>query len=55
MSPAETSAHTLCFAFVLLALYPECQKKIYEEVTCLWPADVLVTQLSTVSFCDPLS
>jgi cytochrome P450 len=42
----ETSSHTLCFAFVLLALYPECQKKIYEEVTRLWPADVSVTQLA---------
>ena len=48
--PAETSAHTLCFAFVLLALYPESQKRIYEEVTRLWPADVPVTQLATVSF-----
>ncbi|KAF8556843.1 cytochrome P450 [Imleria badia] len=43
----ETTTHTLCFAFVLLALYPDWQKKVYEEVIRVWPADVPVTQLMT--------
>ncbi|KAJ8693930.1 hypothetical protein PTI98_008872 [Pleurotus ostreatus] len=36
----ETSAHTLCFAAVFLALYPEIQDKIYEEAIKLWPDGV---------------
>ncbi|KIM46888.1 hypothetical protein M413DRAFT_440460 [Hebeloma cylindrosporum] len=33
----ETSAHSLCFAALLLALYPEVQAKVLREVTTLWP------------------
>ncbi|KAI0266552.1 cytochrome P450, partial [Gloeopeniophorella convolvens] len=33
----ETSAHTLSFALVLLALYPEAQQKIFDETRELWP------------------
>ncbi|KAG8216942.1 cytochrome P450 [Butyriboletus roseoflavus] len=48
----ETSSHTLCFAFALLALHSDCQQKLYEEVIRVWPADVPLTQLMTlVSFC----
>ncbi|KAF4564500.1 hypothetical protein EYR40_010663 [Pleurotus pulmonarius] len=36
----ETSAHTLCFAIVFLALYPDVQDKIYEEAARLWPDGV---------------
>ncbi|KAL1715836.1 cytochrome P450 [Schizophyllum commune] len=28
----ETIAHTLCFAFAFLALYPDKQEKVYEEI-----------------------
>ena len=35
--PIETSAHTLCFAVLLLALYPDEQNKVLQEVTNLWP------------------
>ncbi|KZV92266.1 cytochrome P450 [Exidia glandulosa HHB12029] len=35
----ETSAHTLTFAFALLALHPEVQDKLYEEAKRLWPED----------------
>ena len=28
----QTIAHTLCFAFALLALYPDKQEKVYEEI-----------------------
>ncbi|KAG6873084.1 hypothetical protein C0995_003128 [Termitomyces sp. Mi166 len=38
--PAETSAHTLCFTIVLLALYPDVQQKVFEEVCQLWPAGI---------------
>ncbi|PFH49568.1 hypothetical protein AMATHDRAFT_62875 [Amanita thiersii Skay4041] len=33
----ETTAHSLCFALILLALHPEAQDKAYEEVCRLWP------------------
>lgn len=33
----ETSAHTLTFAFALLAMHPEVQDKIYDETKMLWP------------------
>ncbi|KAF8889572.1 cytochrome P450 [Infundibulicybe gibba] len=35
----ETSAHSLCFAIALLALHPEVQDKVYEEVMRVWPPD----------------
>ncbi|KZV78423.1 cytochrome P450 [Exidia glandulosa HHB12029] len=35
----ETSAHTLTFAFALLALHPEVQDKLYDEAKRLWPED----------------
>ena len=34
---SETSAHTLCFALVLLALHPDIQERVYEEARRLWP------------------
>ncbi|KAG6820265.1 hypothetical protein H0H93_003095 [Arthromyces matolae] len=33
----ETSAHSLCFSIVLLALYPEVQQQVFDEVIKLWP------------------
>ncbi|KAK0458736.1 cytochrome P450 [Desarmillaria tabescens] len=33
----ETTAHTICFAMVLLALYPDVQRRVYEEVSRFWP------------------
>ncbi|PFH49572.1 hypothetical protein AMATHDRAFT_194702 [Amanita thiersii Skay4041] len=33
----ETTAHSLCFALILLAIHPQIQAKIYEEVCQLWP------------------
>ncbi|KAJ6564019.1 cytochrome P450 [Mycena capillaripes] len=33
----KTSAHSLSFAIALLALYPDVQQKIYEEVLKVWP------------------
>ncbi|KIK60270.1 hypothetical protein GYMLUDRAFT_168213, partial [Collybiopsis luxurians FD-317 M1] len=33
----ETSAHSLCFAFCLMALWPEVQEKVYKETAELWP------------------
>ncbi|KAL1745781.1 cytochrome P450 [Schizophyllum fasciatum] len=35
----QTLAHTLCFAFALLALHPEEQDKLYEHVKSVYPAD----------------
>jgi Cytochrome P450 len=35
--PIETSAHSLCFAVALLALHPEIQQKVFDEVVRLWP------------------
>ncbi|RDB30006.1 hypothetical protein Hypma_014135 [Hypsizygus marmoreus] len=36
----ETSAHSLCFAVVLLALHPDIQQRVYEETLELWPDGV---------------
>ncbi|KAF7326020.1 F-box domain-containing protein [Mycena kentingensis (nom. inval.)] len=36
----ETTAHTLAFAAAYLALYPDIQRKIYEETVALWPDGV---------------
>ncbi|KAF9010195.1 cytochrome P450 [Cyathus striatus] len=33
----ETTAHTLCFVIILLALYPDIQEKVFEEALRLWP------------------
>ncbi|THV05803.1 cytochrome P450 [Dendrothele bispora CBS 962.96] len=33
----ETSANAISFAIALLALYPDVQKKVLDEVTALWP------------------
>ncbi|KAJ3484838.1 hypothetical protein NLI96_g5368 [Meripilus lineatus] len=39
----ETTAHTLCFAFALLALYPKEQEKLYEEIKTVLPDGRLPT------------
>ncbi|KAF9467844.1 cytochrome P450 [Collybia nuda] len=36
----ETSAHSLCFAVMILAAYPEIQQRVYEESVRLWPHGV---------------
>ncbi|KAJ3571796.1 hypothetical protein NP233_g3521 [Leucocoprinus birnbaumii] len=36
----ETSAHTLCFVFVYLALHPEYQQTVFEEVLKIYPTGV---------------
>ncbi|TFY75699.1 hypothetical protein EWM64_g8312 [Hericium alpestre] len=33
----ETTAHTLCFTFAMLALYPEVQDRLYEQIKTLMP------------------
>ncbi|PPQ65685.1 hypothetical protein CVT26_000317 [Gymnopilus dilepis] len=35
----ETTAHTLCFTFAMLALYPEEQEKLYEHIRSVLPRD----------------
>ena len=35
----ETSAHTLTFAFLCLALYPDVQRKLREESFRIWPTE----------------
>ena len=49
---SETSAHTLCFAVLLLALHPDIQERVYEEARQLWP-DGLPSADSSV--CDFLA
>ncbi|EKM52729.1 uncharacterized protein PHACADRAFT_261335 [Phanerochaete carnosa HHB-10118-sp] len=39
----ETTAHTLCFTFGLLALYPEQQEKLYRHIKSVIPDDRLPT------------
>lgn len=35
----KTTAHTLCFAFALLALYPEEQETLYQHIKSVLPGD----------------
>ena len=44
-----TSAHTLCFAILLLALHPDIQERVYEEARRLWPEGL---PLADSSVCD---
>ncbi|TFK60268.1 cytochrome P450 [Pluteus cervinus] len=39
----ETTAHTLCFAFALLALYPEEQDKLYEHISSVFSGSDMPT------------
>jgi len=39
-SLVETSSHSLAFAVSLLALYPDVQYKLYEEVVGVWPTGI---------------
>ncbi|KAH7925420.1 cytochrome P450 [Leucogyrophana mollusca] len=43
----ETSAHSLSFAFVLLALYPEVQQKIYNEAAGVWSGNTPTADLNS--------
>ncbi|KAI0052197.1 cytochrome P450 [Auriscalpium vulgare] len=43
----ETSAHSLSFAIVLLALYPEVQQKVYDEAAKVWPGSAPVPHLTS--------
>lgn len=36
---SETTAYSLCFGFMLLALYSDIQRKVYEEVKALSTGD----------------
>ncbi|KAI5121947.1 hypothetical protein M0805_002018 [Coniferiporia weirii] len=47
----ETSAHTLSFTIMLLALYPDVQKKLREEVLRVWPTlDDLISSTNKRDF-----
>ncbi|KAJ7589495.1 cytochrome P450 [Mycena floridula] len=35
----ETTAHTLCYTFALLALYPDEQEALYQHLRSVWPID----------------
>ena len=39
MFAAETTAHTLAFMLGHLALYPDVQAKVFDEIRSTWPAD----------------
>ncbi|KAF9443653.1 cytochrome P450 [Macrolepiota fuliginosa MF-IS2] len=49
----ETSAHTLCFSFVYLALYPEYQRRVFEEALKVYP-DGVPTAASASAYKDIL-
>ncbi|EJD55712.1 cytochrome P450 [Auricularia subglabra TFB-10046 SS5] len=42
----ETSAHTLAFALVLLALYPEVQEELRAEALRVWPTGTPTSEMS---------
>ena len=41
----QTTAHTLVFAFALLALYPDEQERLYQEVVKYLPGNELPVSL----------
>ncbi|KAI0066984.1 cytochrome P450 [Artomyces pyxidatus] len=43
----ETSAHSLSFAIVMMALYPDVQRRVLEEASKVWPGDADVTELKS--------
>ncbi|KAF7351367.1 Cytochrome P450 [Mycena sanguinolenta] len=45
----ETTAHSVSFAVALLALYPDVQRRIYDETHTLWP-DGVPTTASALSY-----
>jgi cytochrome P450 len=45
----ETTAHTLAFILGHLALYPDVQAKVFEEVRTLWPDEERVLLAEDVS------
>lgn len=45
----QTSAHTLCFTFALLALYPEYQEALYRHIKTVIPDDRLPVSASSTS------
>lgn len=47
----ETSANTLSFALVLIALHPEVQQKIYDESMRVWPDGSYPTSKTFTSVC----
>lgn len=51
----ETSAHSLCFSVLLLALYPDVQQKVYEEVLRLWPDGAPTAETTIAAVCLPFS
>ena len=51
----ETSAHSLTFAILLLALHPDVQRKLYEEVTEVWPKGNPNSDAVSVSNANKLS
>ena len=46
----ETSAHTLAFAFAMLALYPDKQEKLYEHIMNVLPVDRSPVRLHMICF-----
>jgi cytochrome P450 len=49
----QTTAHTLCFVFALLALYPEVQEELYAHVKSVVPKGELpeYEHMSDLSYC----
>ena len=45
----ETTAHTLSFILGHLALYPDVQAKVFEEIQSIWPDDQHVLQAEEVA------
>lgn len=47
--PDQTTAHTLAYAFVLLALYPDEQEAFYQNLKSVLPSDRSPVRLSALS------
>ncbi|KAI0090485.1 cytochrome P450 [Irpex rosettiformis] len=49
----ETTAHTLCFLFALLALYPDVQEELHQHIKSICPDGELAgyEQMSSLTYC----
>lgn len=49
----ETTAHTLCYVYALLALYPDVQEELYQHIKTVCPDGKLggYEQMTSLTYC----
>ena len=55
LTAPQTTAHTLCFTFGLLALYPDYQEKLYQHIKSIIPDGRIPTYDEMDKFTESLA